>query len=141
MKPRILFVDDDEFVIKGLEILLFKQRGTWDMHFVSSGKQALDLFHDNPFDLVVSDVRMPGLDGIQLVKRLKEEAPNTICILLSGDIEEHPLMSLIEDGIVHSLISKPCSYQALYDILTQCVNHIIEAKQDTPSRPTGLQEE
>ena len=144
MKPRILFVDDEEYILKGLEILLFKQRHAWDMHFIQGGQQALDAFLEDPFDLVISDVRMPGLDGIQLVKRLKSTAPRTICLLLSGQIGEYSLNSLLEDGIVDNVINKPSSYQTLHDILSQCVDRIITLKQNTGTDTetnTDLQEE
>ncbi|MCF6243145.1 MAG: response regulator, partial [Bacteroidales bacterium] len=67
MKKRILFVDDEPNILQGLKRTLRQQRKQWDMVFTESGQQALELLAEQPYDAVVSDMRMPGMDGAQLL--------------------------------------------------------------------------
>ena len=81
---KILFVDDEENVLAGLKNLLRRFRKEWDMQFATSGQQALDKMAESPFDIVVSDMRMPNMDGAQLLRTVKERYPEVIRIVLSG---------------------------------------------------------
>ena len=66
-KRRILFVDDEPMVLKGLQRALRKMRAEWEMTFTSSSKEALDILGSGSFDVIVSDLRMPDMDGVQLL--------------------------------------------------------------------------
>jgi YesN/AraC family two-component response regulator len=66
---RILFVDDEPYVLEGLKRMLYSLRHEWDMTFVSSGAAALKCLSELPFDVLVTDVRMPEMDGIVLDTR------------------------------------------------------------------------
>ena len=63
VKKRILFVDDEPAILAGLQNLLYKDRKRWDMVFALGGQLALDEIRKAPFDIVVSDMRMPGIDA------------------------------------------------------------------------------
>ena len=63
MRKAILFVDDDPNILDGLRRMLRSMRKEWDMAFAQSGQEALDLMAEKPFDVIVSDMRMPGMDG------------------------------------------------------------------------------
>ena len=78
---RILFVDDDPSILAGLQNLLYKDRKRWDMVFALGGKLALDEIRKAPFDIVVSDMRMPGMDGAMLLNLVKDECPATVRIM------------------------------------------------------------
>src|SRR5687767_3590813 len=69
---RILFVDDDAGVLSGLQRMLHNRRSEWDCHFADGGERALELFAQAPFDIVVSDMRMPGMDGARLLEKVRE---------------------------------------------------------------------
>ena len=67
---RILFVDDEEFIVSGLRRMLRRQRDEWDMHFVLSAEQALQCMSERPFDVIVTDMQMPGMNGAELLERV-----------------------------------------------------------------------
>lgn len=72
IKHRILFVDDEQPLLDGLKRSLRSQRNVWEMVFTSSGEEALRLADERHFDVVVADMRMPGINGAELLGRLSE---------------------------------------------------------------------
>lgn len=103
---RVLFVDDEPQILEGLRRLLRGRRSAWDMTFVPEGAQALALHRAHPFDVVVSDIRMPGMDGVELLERIKDSHPRTVRIALSGHSERKELLRAA--GTVHRYLTKPC---------------------------------
>ena len=81
---NILFVDDEENILAGVRRLLHAERDHWDMHFASSGKAALKEFDLRSFDVVVSDLRMPEMDGAELLTLLAQRQCRAQIILMSG---------------------------------------------------------
>ena len=84
MKTRILFVDDEPNILQALRRQLRPFREEWDVVFAGSGEDALAEMARAPADVVVSDMRMPGMNGIELIKRLKPDFPNTRFIVLTA---------------------------------------------------------
>ncbi len=78
----IVFVDDDRDLLDGLRTRLYKHRHDWNMKFLESGEEALAAFEEQHVDLIVSDVRMPGMDGGQLLTVVKQRWPNAIRIIV-----------------------------------------------------------
>ena len=72
---RIIFVDDEVKILEGLQRMLRPQRHTWEMAFAPSGQAALQMMEAAPFDVIVSDMRMPGMDGAALLKAVREKYP------------------------------------------------------------------
>jgi HD-like signal output (HDOD) protein len=105
-KKRILFVDDEPSILAGLQNLLYKDRKRWDMVFALGGQLALDEIHKAPFDIVVSDMRMPGIDGAMLLNIIKDECPATVRIMLSGHADREAIVRALP--ALHQLLSKPC---------------------------------
>ncbi|RMD64721.1 MAG: HDOD domain-containing protein [Planctomycetota bacterium] len=112
-KLRILFVDDESNVLNGLRRMLHAERNRWDMAFASSGEEALRLLDESPFDIVVSDMRMPGMDGAELLARVMEQHPDCVRIVLSGYSSEEAAMRSV--GPAHQFLSKPCEAHTLRD--------------------------
>lgn len=112
---RILFVDDESHVLDGLRDLLRKQRKEWEMHFASSGQAALEALEKQPFDVVVSDMRMPGMDGATLLARVKQDYPATARIILSGQAERASVVQALP--VAHQFLSKPCDAAVLRDVV------------------------
>lgn len=122
MKKRILFVDDELGVLQGLERSLRRQRKAWDMVFVESGREALRQAAERDFDAVVSDMRMPGMDGAELLGRLAADHPGLIRFILSGHSDEE--MIIRSAGVAHQFLAKPCSA----DILKEKLNRAFTLK-------------
>lgn len=106
MKRRIIFVDDEERVLEGLRNQLRKQRRKWAMRFVSSGRACLEELAREPADVVVTDMRMPGMDGAELLRRVKEEHENAVRVVLSGYAELEMTMRAVM--VAHQYLIKPC---------------------------------
>ena len=84
MKKRVLFVDDDPNILSGLRNMLRKQRKVWEMSFVEGGHEALDLLSREPHDVIVTDMRMPRMDGAALLQIIQKEHAELVRIVLSG---------------------------------------------------------
>ncbi|HEY0477842.1 MAG TPA: response regulator [Kofleriaceae bacterium] len=110
-KKRILFVDDEAAILAGLQNLLYKDRKRWDMVFALGGQLALDEIRKAPFDIVVSDMRMPGVDGATLLNVVKDECPATVRIMLSGHADREAIVRALP--ALHQLLSKPCDANTL----------------------------
>lgn len=116
---RVLFVDDEVAVLDGLRDRLRKQRGEWQMAFAQGGELALAECERGEFDVVVSDMRMPGMDGAQLLKRIKDAYPSTIRIVLSGHAERQAVMRALP--VAHQYLSKPCDAEVLRGVITRAL--------------------
>ncbi len=106
MKRRILFVDDEENVLRALHRSLRRHRTEWEMVFASGGRQALELADQEPFDVVVADMCMSDMNGAELLKELQRRKPAMIRIVLSGRTDKDTIMNAA--GLVHRYLTKPC---------------------------------
>jgi HD-like signal output (HDOD) protein len=114
-RKRILFVDDEPHLLDGLRNLLRKQRTHWDMTFALGGQHALAAFRRAPFDVIVSDMRMPGMDGAVLLQKIKEEYPSVARIVLSGHAEREAVVRALP--VAHQYLSKPCDADLLRAVI------------------------
>lgn len=117
---RILFVDDEVSVLDGLRNLLRKQRHRWDMVFVTSGADALRELEHARFDVIVSDLRMPHMDGSTLLERVKRSYPAVARIVLSGHAERETMVRALP--VAHQLLTKPCDAEALRVVIERTCN-------------------
>lgn len=108
---RVLFVDDEPNVLAAIRRMLRVKNDEWDMSFIESGAEALEAFKKGTYDVVVSDIRMPGMDGAELLGRIKDTSPGTIRIALSGQVDLNDVIRSIR--AVHQYISKPCDVDKL----------------------------
>jgi HD-like signal output (HDOD) protein len=111
MKRKILFVDDERSILQGLQRMLHRMRGSWDMRFAGSGREALALMAQESVDVIVSDMRMPEMDGAELLTRVKSEYPQMVRIVLSGHTDHKSIMKTVR--LAHQYISKPCDADRL----------------------------
>ncbi|MGD9178078.1 MAG: response regulator [Desulfobacterales bacterium] len=143
-KRRILFVDDEPMVLKGLQRSLRKMRAEWAMHFTTSSKEALDILDGAPFDVVVSDLRMPEMDGAQLLAEVKQRHPQLVRIILSGQVEQETTFKSVQ--LAHQSLSKPCDAEILKHTLNklfglrnlledESIKRIVSQTETLPSLP------
>ena len=108
---RILFVDDEPNVLAGLKRMLYPLRNEWDMTFVSSGAEALRCLAEAPFDVLVTDARMPGMSGVELLEQVVKLHPQVIRMVLSGTADIDLTLQCV--SLSHQYLLKPCDAQTL----------------------------
>ena len=116
-KKRVLFVDDEPNILDGLRRMLRGLRNQYDMHFAGGGREALQFMAADRYDVVISDMRMPGMDGAELLEIIQKQYPHTIRIMLTGQADEQSIMRTV--GVVHQFLAKPCDPELLKTILVQ----------------------
>ena len=145
MPKRLLFVDDETTVLNGLRRVLHGMRQEWDMHFVDSAAAALQALEQDPYDAIITDMRMPVMDGAQLLELVKQRQPDVIRIVLSGQASREAVFRSIVPA--HQFLSKPCDSQelvarlgqafAMRDLLSnQELKTVISRLRSIPSLPT-----
>jgi len=113
----VLFVDDEPNLLAGLKRSLRAQRNEWVMLFAGTGEEALRLMEETTVDAVVSDMRMPGMDGAELLRTIAERHPRSIRIVLSGQSDEASILKLV--GKTHQFLAKPCDAEILRAVLSR----------------------
>ena len=108
---RVLFVDDEPRILDGLRRSLRGLFLRWDMEFADSGPAALRCLEQSPFEVVVADMCMPGMSGLELHEEIARRFPETVRIMLSGQCERQSLLRAV--GAVHHFLNKPCEPQTL----------------------------
>ena len=108
---RVLFVDDSANVLSGLRRMLYAERDRWDVSFATCASDALELFAECPFDVVVTDMRMTGMDGSDLLMRIRDLNPATVRIVLSGQTDS--ASALKASSVAHQYLSKPTDAETL----------------------------
>jgi len=146
---RLLFVDDESLVLQGLQRTLRCMREQWDMTFVESGEQALHALASAPYDAIITDMRMPRMDGAQLLEHVKQNYPEVVRIVLSGQASQEAILRSISPA--HQYLSKPCDPKELKLRLAQAfvmrdllqnsaVRAVVSGLKSIPSLP-GLYHE
>ena len=116
-KPKVLLVDDEESILNSLRRLLRGQ--PYDVLLATSGAQALEIMAQQPIDLVMSDARMPNMDGATLLAQVYQLYPQTTRIMLTGYADPAAIIKAINEGQIHRYISKPWHDEELLLTLRQ----------------------
>jgi putative nucleotidyltransferase with HDIG domain len=120
MKKRILFVDDDPNILRGLKLMLHSRRKEWELDFALDGQRALELMEQKKFDAIVSDMRMPGMDGAQLLEHVRKLHPESARIILSGYSDLEASMKAVKPA--QHYLMKPCTAKTLQDLLDRILH-------------------
>ncbi|HEX2874711.1 MAG TPA: HDOD domain-containing protein [Polyangiaceae bacterium] len=128
-KQRVLFVDDEAAILEGLRAVLRPQRREWDMVFALGGPAGLQEVEKSKFDIVVTDMRMPILDGAALLSRVKELQPHAIRLVLSGQTDSQTTMKSVFTA--HQFLAKPCDAEKLRNVVKRCceLNELLAADE------------
>jgi HD-like signal output (HDOD) protein len=123
---RVLFVDDETHVLEGLRDALRPWRRELSMTFAADGPSALDALELEPYDAVVSDMRMPGMDGAELLREVQRVQPATVRIVLSGYAEIESVARAAP--VAHRFLSKPCHVDELVNVIRRScdINALVE---------------
>jgi len=120
MNYNVLVVDDEESILSSINRLLVRKH--FSVFVVQSGNDALKLLEHEDFAVIVTDHRMPGMSGIELLQAVKMLSPNTVRIMMTGFADSETLMDAINKGNVMQVVSKPWSDSALVDSVSNAVN-------------------
>jgi CheY-like chemotaxis protein len=127
---KILFVDDEPDILSSFKRQFRKKA---DISTASSGQEALDLMDsEGEFAVIISDMRMPSMDGAEFLEKAKKKSPNTIRILLTGQTDQNSAIAAINKGQIFSFLSKPCPQDVLQDTLKSAIRQyrLINTEKD-----------
>ncbi|MDX9787456.1 MAG: response regulator [Desulfobacterales bacterium] len=127
-KRSILFVDDEPNLLMGLKRSLHAYRHLWDMAFARGGAEALAFLENQPADVILTDFRMAGMTGIELLREVKERYPHVIRVIFSGEVDQSLVMKSVQ--IAHQFIAKPCRADHLKEKIEQTISLRHELEDD-----------
>jgi CheY-like chemotaxis protein len=131
-RPKIMFVDDEQRVLDGLAGSLWRCRRLWDMTFVCGGARAVDALRSQRFDAIVTDMRMPEVDGEAVLVAASAQHPGTLRVILSGQTDREVLARTT--SVAHQFLSKPCPP----DELRECIERMLVIARPMPDRMRDL---
>ncbi len=114
---RIVFVDDEPHIVRALKRSMQTIENNWDMEFCQSGPEALAALERQPADILLTDMRMPGMDGAELLNIVRTKYPDTIRVVLSGYADKDCVYRTV--GPAHAYLEKPCEINVLHDTLVR----------------------
>jgi putative nucleotidyltransferase with HDIG domain len=118
--PRILFVDDEPMILNSLRLRFSRRHPDWECSFASDGLEALDHVSQGAFDVVVTDMRMPGMDGATLLGMIRERHPQTFRVVLSGQMSRDAQLRALP--VTHRFHHKPCVPADLEQTIEQALD-------------------
>ncbi len=128
MNRRILFVDDEPNVLSGIRRMLRPQRNEWTTEFAESGADALATLAKAPYDVIVSDMRMPGMTGDQLLGEVRTRYPHMVRIILTGQCDKESGLRALR--VAHRMLNKPCDPEELkLTVASTCALHNLLAAE------------
>ena len=111
MEHKILFVDDELSILQGYQRILYK---SFPVSTASSGEQGLATIQSvGPFSVVISDMRMPGMNGAEFLAKVRERAPDTVRMLLTGHSDMNAAIEAVNEGNIFRYLTKPCEKDVL----------------------------
>lgn len=118
---RVLFVDDEPLVLTGLQRQLRPRRHEWKIACALGGEAALVELEAAPFDVIVTDLCMPGMDGTALLRAVQQRYPTLMRLVLSGNTDQNTVAQAA--AVAHQCLSKPCDPELLQQAIQQVGQH------------------
>ena len=129
-KETILFVDDEENILRSLR-RLFHREG-YHILLAKSGRKGLELLQEHPVDLVVSDVRMPEMNGVEFLNRVRKTHPEVACMVLSGYAERKAVSRIFSEINIQEMVAKPWDDSELKQTIRDLLNRKETQKDFSP---------
>ncbi len=115
-KPSLLVIDDEPEILQSLKGLL---RREFDLHLAGSGPEALEILSRQPIQVILTDQRMPGMTGVELMARARQEFPDAIRIVFTGYADIKAVVDAINKGGLYRYLTKPWDPDELVDVLKE----------------------
>jgi DNA-binding NarL/FixJ family response regulator len=112
-RPTILFIDDEPMVLSGLRRQLHRLSGTWRLRFHEKPEEALADLKGDPADVLVTDLSMPGMDGLEAAARAREIQPGIVTLMLTGTADMTAAIAALNQGNIFRFLTKPCDSDVL----------------------------
>ena len=137
MSQKVLVVDDEESILKGIKLNLGRK---FDLTLANGPEQALQLVRtEGPYAVVVSDMRMPVMDGASMMRKIKEGNPGTLCILLTGHADfEFGGSQALQSGQLFKILNKPCSPEKLGSTIQAAFDQINNESAEEQAPPPNV---
>jgi diguanylate cyclase (GGDEF)-like protein len=119
MKPAVLFVDDDTFFLNSVKRTLHSYQTKWDMYFISDTKNALESLSKTGAAVIISDIMMPGTNGIEFLEIVQKAHPLASRIILSGNPTLETAVNALNRGRILKYLMKPCSTEDLIEAINE----------------------
>ena len=141
---HVLFVDDEPKILQAMKRILFPLAEAWKMTFVESGEAALEALAATPYDVLITDMRMPGMDGAELLAHTAERYPSVARFVLSGQAGVEAILRAVP--VTHQFLAKPCEPSVLRELVERAcglqdllgnsrVREAVGKVRELPSRP------
>jgi len=127
-RRAVLFVDDEKNILNALRRLF--RRSAFEALFSETAEEACKILRERPVDVIVSDYRMPGMNGVEFLAQAREEYPHTIGILLTGYAELPVVMGAVNKGQVYKFVAKPWKDEELRVLITQALDLVETEEQN-----------
>lgn len=145
ISKKIIFVDDEPHILRGLRRATYELADDWEIEFANSGKEALTILERTAYDAIVSDMRMPEMNGAELLEEVSRLYPRMVRIVLSGQSDKELILKSVMP--THQYLSKPCNIQELVSIVNESIavrdllsnsrlQEIVSKISTVPSLPT-----
>jgi DNA-binding NtrC family response regulator len=126
-RARILIVDDEPQLLRALRSVFGRERTRWELVFAEGGRSALAELDRGEFDVVVSDMRMPDVDGVALLEAVRRESPGTVRLMMSGAVDFDG--ADVARGVAHELVGKPCPPARLRETIERWLARTLMAER------------
>jgi DNA-binding NtrC family response regulator len=119
----VLFVDDEDMILRSLKIAFMDEQ--FDQFFACGGHEALEILQKEQVDIIVTDIRMPGMDGIELLKIVRKKYPHVVKIVFTGFMDTSALYTDFNEGEIFKILPKPwkleeCLKETIFQAIELC---------------------
>ena len=130
---RILIVDDERIEREGIKYLIGREKGDYEICEASNGKQALDVLHSKKVDLLMTDIRMPHMDGLELSRKAREEYSDLQIVIFSGYSDFSFAQEAIQYGVLDYVL-KPVDPERFHQVLAKAQEKIVHRHQQNAQK-------